>query len=63
MNSIVVTGGSGFLATAFVKSIKKKNIYLISRKKLKKNINYKNIVCDLTNKSNRSDFICLYLFS
>lgn len=51
MNSIVVTGGSGFLATAFVKSIKKKNIYLISRKKLKKNINYKNIVCDLTNKS------------
>ena len=57
MSSIIVTGGSGFLATEFVRSFKKKNIYLISRKKLKKNKNFKNIVCDLTNKSKTINII------
>lgn len=53
MSNTIITGGSGFLATEFLKKLKnKKNIYLISRKKLKINKNFKNIVCDLRNKSN-----------
>ena len=53
MNNIIVTGGRGFLATEFLKKLKnKKNIYLISRRKLKLNKNFNNIVCDLRNKSN-----------
>ena len=53
MNNTIVTGGSGFLATEFLNKLKKKkNIYLISRRKLKLNKNFNNIVCDLRNKSN-----------
>ena len=53
MSNTIITGGSGFLATEFLKKLKnKKNIYLISRKKLKINKNFNNIICDLRNKSN-----------
>ncbi len=51
MANVVITGGSGFLATEFLKKIKKKNVYLISKKKLKKNVKYKIISCDLQNKN------------
>jgi nucleoside-diphosphate-sugar epimerase len=51
MSNVIVTGGSGFLATEFLKKYSKKNIYLISRKKLKNNKKYKTIICDLKNKS------------
>lgn len=53
MSNTIITGGSGFLATEILKKFKnKKNIYLISRKKIKINKNLNNIVCDLRNKSN-----------
>ena len=51
MTNVVITGGSGFLATEFLKKLKKKNIYLISKKKLKRSRNFKLITCDLQNKN------------
>jgi len=47
MGNVIVTGGSGFLATEFLKKFDKKTVYLISRNRLKKNKKYKTIVCDL----------------
>ena len=51
MANVVITGGSGFLATEFLKKFRKKNVYLISKKKLKRHGNYKTIFCDLQNKN------------
>ena len=50
MSNVIVTGGSGFLATEFLKKFTKKNVYLISRNKLKNNKKYKIIICDLKNR-------------
>ena len=50
-NKIIITGGSGFIGSELVKKFKNFEIYIISRKKIKKKYKkHKNILCNLENK-------------
>lgn len=50
-NKILITGSTGFLGYEFLKKVRNKKIYFITKKKvISKFKNHINIICDLTNK-------------
>ncbi len=49
--NILITGGNGFIASELINFLKKKKIFIITKKKItKKYKKHKNYICDLTNK-------------